>query len=271
MLALLAFVGLRVADRPPVGGGAEVAAPPAEPEPGVWFDGGFESGDLAGWTLDVAGPGSTQVVTEPVREGRHAVRITLAPGDRAAMKERAELRLADRGIERRHGGDGQTLWYGMSLLLPEDHLDPPGGQYPILAQWHHRPGFAPSPGRRAHVTGPPPLALFLVSSGGRQSLLLVHHESPSSPARRVGQRPIERGRWLDLVFEVRWSTGRDGRIRAWLDGAPLTDADVAGTNLYNPFGNYLRLGYYRAKGGTTTNHVYFDAVRIGDSRAAVAP
>jgi hypothetical protein len=235
----------------------------------TWFEGDFESGGLAGWGGALPGPKAAQIVTEPVRRGRYAVRFTLAPGDRVGGKERVELRVADRDVERLHGGDGRTLWYAMSMLLPTDHVDPPGGQYPIVAQWHHRPVQAVAPGKRAQVTGPPPLALYLVSQGSRQTLLLVHHASPSSPARRLGERPIGRGRWLDLVFEVKESTGPDGYVRAWLDGESLIDSDVRGPTVYNPLGNYLRFGYYRAKGGTTTNHLYFDEVRIGDSRAAV--
>lgn len=272
LLALLGLAGLRGANRSPAEPAA--SAPPAPPPRAsgtLFFRGDFESGGLDGWAGDLPHPRAAEVVDEPVRRGRYAVRLTVAPGDRAASKERAELRLADKEIERRHGGDGQTLWYGMSLLLPAEHEAPPGAQYPILVQWHHRPAHVAGPGHRAHVTGPPPLALYLLAEGDRQSLRLVHQESPAAPPRGLGERPVERGRWLDLVFEVRWSTGPDGLVRAWLDGAPLTDGDFRGPTLYNPLGNYLRFGYYRGKGGTTTDRIYFDQVRIGDSRSAVTP
>lgn len=275
LLALLALAVLAVlqVDNRPSGDPAVALAPgAADPSPStLFFRGDFESGGLEGWAGDLPHPRAAEVVGEPVRRGRHAVRLTVAPGDRAASKERAELRLADKEIERRHGGDGRTLWYGMSLLLPEEREVPPTGYYPILVQWHHRPVQAAAPGERAHVTGPPPLALYLLAEPDRQSLRLVHQESPTAPPRGLGERPVERGRWLDLVFEARWSTGPDGLIRAWLDGTPLTDGDFHGPTLYNPLGNYLRFGYYRAKGGTTTDQVYFDEVLIGDSRAAVTP
>jgi hypothetical protein len=210
------------------------------------------------------------VVTEPVREGRYAVSISLAPGDVASHKERTELRLGDRGLERRFAGEGRTVWHAISLMLPEDHADPPGGQYPIVAQWHHRPTHRSDDGRPAHVTGPPPLTLYLVSEDGRQSLLLVHHASPEGPRTDLGHLSIERGRWVDLVLAVHWSTGPDGWVRAWLDGTPFTDGTFHGPTLYNGEGNYLRLGYYRAKGGTTTNRIYFDRVLLGETEAAAS-
>lgn len=82
--------------------------------------------------------------------------------------------------------------------------------------------------------------------------------------------PVRRGAWLDLVFHVRWSTGKDGFVEAWLDGRPFTAGKMYGPTLYSPVPNYLRLGLYRGKGFTTTNSVYYDEVRIGDSRQAVA-
>ncbi|HEX5758001.1 MAG TPA: heparin lyase I family protein [Thermoanaerobaculia bacterium] len=85
--------------------------------PGVWFRGDFEQGSLEGWHGDLARPGSAVVVTRPVRRGRHAVRIELAPGDRAADKPRAELKLADKTIERRYGAPGGEVWYGWTDLV----------------------------------------------------------------------------------------------------------------------------------------------------------
>ena len=270
MLGLLAAalaVSLRQADE---ASATTTAATPATPSPGpepaegVWFRGDFESGGLAAWTGDLPRPESVEMVTEPVRQGRYAVRVTLAPGDRASHKERTELRLADRSLERTHAGEGRTVWYGWSMLLPEDHADPPGGQYPILAQWHHRPAGPSRGAGPAHVTGPPPLALYLVSGAGKQSLVLIGQETPDALPRRLAERPIARGRWIDLVVQVRWSAGDDGFVAAWIHGEPFTDGRRHGPTLYNPAGNYLRIGYYRGKGGTTTNRVYYDELWMGE-------
>jgi hypothetical protein len=234
---------------------------------GVWFCGDFETGGLEGWSWDISRRHPAVVVTKPVRKGRYAVRITLAAGDIAAMKERAELKVGDKQIELVRGRQGGEMWYGWSLFLPADYADPPGEQFQILAQWHHRP----APGGRSQVTGPPPLTLHLVSHGKGNVLALFGRASSNAPRRTLGTRPIRRGAWTDLVFHIKWSLGSDGFVEAWLDGRPFTKGKQYGRTLYNPVANYLRLGLYRAKGVPTTNSVYYDEVRIGDSYQAVAP
>jgi hypothetical protein len=252
------------------------ACSPSRSRRGVWFCGDFESGDFRGWSWDIARQECAVVVTRPVRKGRYAARITLAPGDRGAGKPRSELKIADKEIERAHGGQGSEIWYGWSLLIPTDYADPPD-QFQILAQWHHRPPGELHPGGRPTVTGPPPLALHLDaagsqgSQGGQEALTLVARASRTSPPRTLATRQVRRGAWIDLVFQIRCSTGSDGFVAAWIDGSPFTAGKMQGPTLYSPIANYLRIGLYRGKGVRTTNSVYIDEVRVGDSHAAVAP
>lgn len=242
----------------------------AGPRRGVRFCGDFETGGLEGWIWDISPRHPAEVVTRPVRKGRYAVRITLAPGDIAASKERAELKIGDKEIELVHGQQGRALWYGWSLFLPLDYAHPPGDQFQILAQWHHRP-VVKNPRRRFAVTGPPPLALYLVPHEGQDLLILIGQSSPKAPPRHLGTRPIRRETWNDLVVHLKSSIGSDGFVEAWLNGRPFTDGRMYGPTLYNAVSNYLRLGLYRGKGVPTTNHVFYDEVRLGDSYAAVAP
>ncbi len=243
----------------------------AAPRRGVWFCGDFETGGLQGWLWDRVRRDSIAVVTQPVRKGRYAVRFTVAPGDFAARKERAELKVEDKEIERAHGGQGGEIWYGWSFFVPADYADPPGEKFQVVGQWHHRPPEASAPGQHPKVSGPPPLILHLAPKGGRHHLTLIGHASPQAPPRTLGERPIRRGAWVDLVFHVKWSTRKDGFVEAWLDGRPFTAGKMYGPTLYSPLSNYLRLGLYRGKGFPTTNHVFYDEVRIGDSYQAVAP
>ncbi|HSM12681.1 MAG TPA: polysaccharide lyase [Thermoanaerobaculia bacterium] len=235
-----------------------------------WFEGDFDSGDLSAWGLDLARPESIEIVDRPTRAGPGAARLTLAPGDRAASKERAELRLRDHDLERRHAGQGQEVWYAWSLWLPEELADPTPGQFQMLAQWHHRP--VPREDRKSFfVVGAPPLALHLQPSPGGSELVLLGRSAARREPRVIAERVVARQAWVDLLFRIRWSTGADGEVEAWLDGHPWTDGVVRGANLYNAIGNYLRLGLYRRRGGEGTDRIYVDEVRIGPTRTSVAP
>ncbi|MEO8504703.1 MAG: heparin lyase I family protein [Acidobacteriota bacterium] len=235
---------------------------------GAWFCSDFETGDLRGWRGDLARPESAAVVTEPVRKGRYAVRINLGPGDRAASKERAELKLEEKDVERVHGRQGSEMWYGWSLLVPADYSDPPRGQFQILAQWHQQLSDIAGPFK----AGAPPVALHLVNDErGGHKLILAGRSVPYGDPRTLGPEPIRLGSWVDLVVHIRWSTGNDGLVEAWLDGRPFGVGKMTGATLYTPVSNYLRLGLYRSKGVLSTNHIFLDEVRVGDSYAAVAP
>lgn len=239
--------------------------------PNVWFCGDFESGDFRGFSWDIGRPECAVVVTRPVRRGRYAARITLAPGDRGAGKPRSELRVADKEIERVHGRQGSVIWYGWSLLIPAGYADPPENQWQIVAQWHHRPPGEVNAGGSLRVTGPPPLALHLEAAAGKEFLALIARASRRSPPRVLGRRQVRLGAWIDLVFQIKCSTGGDGFVAAWIDGRPFTAGRMKGPTLYTPIANYLRIGLYRGKGVQTTNSVYLDEVRVGSSYQAVAP
>jgi Polysaccharide lyase len=243
------------------GGGA------AAPRRGVWFCGDFEAGGLQGWSGDLARSDSAVVVTQPVRKGRYAVRITLAPGDRAADKERAELKIGDKSIERLHGSQGGEMWYGWSLFLPAGYIDPPEDQFQIVSQWHQQ---LPATAGRG-LKGAPPVALHLVANDRGHALILIGQSTPTGQPRTLAEGQIRQGAWTDLIVHIRWSTGKDGFVEAWLDGRPFTQGKKHGPTLYSPVSNYWRLGLYRHKGGSTTNTVYYDEVRVGDSYEAVAP
>ena len=259
------------------GGRQEEDAPQAAPQAasapraGVWFNGDFESGTLDGWARDSARRDSIVVVEEPVRRGRYAARVNLETGDVAADKERVELKLGDRSLERERAGNGSEVWYGWSLFVPADFEDPPEGTFQIVAQWHHRPPPARREGASAPVSGAPPLTLDLARRAGRPALLLSGRRTRGAAPRTLGEATFDKEAWTDVVFHVRWSTRDDGFVEGWMNGRPMTAGKQHGRTLYGPGSNYLRLGLYRNHGVPTANDVYYDEVRLGDSLAAVSP
>lgn len=84
---------------------------------------------------------------------------------------------------------------------------------------------------------------------------------------------LQKNAWTDWVFQIKWSSGSDGFIKAWQNGTYLGTIH-SGPNTYaNEDDLDLHVGAYGA--GTTwltsppsvqeTRVVYHDAVRIGDS------
>jgi len=227
----------------------------------------FESGDLDVWrdkgAIHVCCDDSIVLVDAPVRSGTKAARFTLRRDD-ADVKgsRRAEVRM-------KAGRIGDEYRYAFSLFLPTDWRDE---QVPAtLAQWHAVPDKWLAEAGRS-----PPLRLMTMDG---KWLLAVIWDS-----KRVSRRPfsdndpegwlleelgpLDKGRWVDWSFTVRWSYRDGGRLTVTKDGRRVFERD--GPNAYNDaLGPYLKLGIYVpewAMDGTATavdrHVVYLDDVSV---------
>ena len=126
----------------------------------------------------------------------------------------------------------------MSVLFPEDFVFAPSNLESDLrfsiAQWQH--GSEGSP-------------IFALEVYGDQIAVARHKgESTSSQwiePQFIGQ--IQRGKWLDLVVQIKWSK-QDGSIRVWVDGEKKYDHSNIQTvysNLSNGGGWKLGIYYWR--------------------------
>ena len=137
-----------------------------------------------------------------------------------------------------------------------------------MGQWHDQP----EPGRKP--TGySPPISVHFRAGGGSQGFQIKYGRIQRKDPIQIFDAPIQKGKWVDLMFHIRFSQGNDGFLEAWKDGVALTSdrgaTRITGPNMYNAEPNYLRLGLYRGKGQTQTNTFYYDEVRIGTTKAAV--
>lgn len=206
------------------------------------FVSGFESGDFSEWdslgAIQFCCEHSGQVVTDPVRAGSHAARFTIRKEDPDVRDgKRAELRL--KGVEM-----GRLYRYAFSLYVPEDWI---AGPLPMsAAQWHGTPDKLLGEAGRS-----PPLMLLILD----EAFLVEVNWDPAritdgvfGPSGSQGhdhgwQGPLERGRWSDWVFTVRWSAGDDGLLEVEKDGRTLVRRE--GPNAYKDFiGPYMKLGIY---------------------------
>lgn len=215
--------------------------------------GGFEAGSLGGWDTQVADPARIRVVSSPTREGKHAVRFELRPGDR--VFGRLELSQLVRQTGERAG---QEWWWAWSALIPAD-LAPQRG-WCLFAEWHQT-------GLPDVTQGPAPINFDCTD--GRFTLIVRGGDEPRWAERRFALPDLADGRWHDFVFHVRWSPDPDGLVGLWIDGKEVVPETSLRTS-YRDQGLYLKAGPYRsAEDNPTTLVVYEDAWRQGATRASV--
>lgn len=220
------------------------------------------------WGGEAAAPDRLRIVNEPVRLGPGALGFTLHPGDMAAKRNRAEIKLFDCGPV------GRELWYAWSFLVPADYADTADPTlFQIMGQWHDLPDPRKGESFDGYPAHPPMVAVYYGVRVGTPGFAIAY--GLEGRQRELARTFIEKGRWIDLLFHIRWSRGADGFAEAWMDGRPLTsperaEARLSGPNMYNDVPAFLKLGLYREAGFTTTNRVYFDELRIGPTRESVA-
>ncbi len=242
-----------------------------ETRPVAPFVGDFERGDFTNWGVrEAAHEDSVQIVTDPVRKGRCAAKFTVRPGDFVSNGNRAELSYDNRDYS---GSEG---WYGWSFMIPADFEDTEWRPklWQCVGQWHDQPNLERGETWANFPGHSPSVALYYTSKNGVPALELWHGAKKEQDI--VGTLPISKGQWIDVVFHIRWSPDEKGFVEAWLNGKPFITPEseqhkVFGANMWNDYPHFLKVGLYRSSKITTTNSVYFDEVRIGNSYGEVSP
>lgn len=207
---------------------------------GVIWRGDFETGDLSQWSkTQMVSPDRLQIVSDPVRQGRYALKTTVRSGDDpiGASGNRNELVIA--GIDR----TGSERVYRWNTLFPEDFQS--ADTWHLFTQWHHDGS-----------DGSPPVEFFV---WGETIFLRVDGED-------VWSTPLERGRWLEFVFKVKWA--RNGWVELYYNGELALPRTSAST-LYEGQGVYLKQGLYRDASVNQTQVVYHDGMTVADSMEAL--
>lgn len=206
------------------------------------FREGFESGDLRQWDRlgwkQLCCDHSLRVVTEPIRSGRHAARFELVRGDPLVRgNQRAEVRLPAATM-------GREYRYAFSLYLPADWVPDP---LPTnLVQWH-------SVSDKLFLEGGPSMPLRLAVIGDQWIIdnfwdskwVTKFAYLPEHPEgnRLVWTGPVDRGRWVDWEFRVRWAWEGDGLVEVRKDG--ILVAHASGPNTYHDLvAPYMKFGVY---------------------------
>jgi hypothetical protein len=198
---------------------------------------GFDAPTLTKlWSTRRFAPGAVEMQSTIVRAGKGAAKIILREGDwteendypGGPILERAEL-LESRDL---WAEEDKTYAYAFSMWLPEDFPIVPTRL--VIAQWKQEcPLETCSPSNPVIAVRYSNGELRITARPDRETLYRTNQEV--------------RGRWLDFKFQIRFSGGGGGRIRAWLNNRQIVD--YSGPTTYSGQGGYPDRGQFYFKMG----------------------
>jgi hypothetical protein len=193
------------------------------------------------------------------RDGSTAVRLTTQSGDSgvngSGSWERNDLTL---GTSSSYCNQGQEEWWAHSVYFPSDYVYSRG----VLLDFHAavsgdtQPNFnlmTTESGLRITVFGG-------AINGGRVDKYVA------DPYGATGAS-VAKNRWYDFVYRIKWSSGSDGVLDAWLNGKKVMSH--RGPTLYSGVACYLKLANYHVATGSASSIIHDRVVR-GTSAAAVS-
>lgn len=77
-------------------------------------------------------------------------------------------------------------------------------------------------------------------------------------------------KWNDMVYRIRYSTGDDGRIEVWMNGARVVSNDGRTVSKEGADRVYNKIGLYRDAWKDPMT-IFFDTYTVGESFATVNP
>jgi len=202
----------------------------------VWR-GNFETGDLSQWSgKDAVASDRLQVVADPAREGRYALKVTVRKGDDPINASGNRNELFHFGKE----SEGEEYYYKWSTQFAADY--PSADTWQLFTQWHHD-----------GLNGSPPLEFYV-----RGEKLYLRLEGRDD--RIVWSAPLVRGQWLDFILHVKWSANpRIGFVELYYNGELVLPRQGSAT-LFKGMQNYLKQGLYRDESIGQVGVVYHDAM-----------
>lgn len=202
------------------------------------------------------------------REGKYSVRIELNKDDILVHGgKRAEL------LTWREPTPYVERWYRFSIFLPVEYkID---SVEEILVQWHEVPDT-----HLGETWRSPPISLQINKDKWIASVMWATdpvNTNQSLSGRKSQQLgDVERGKWVDWIFHIRFSYQSDGLVQVWKDKTKVMD--YSGPNYYNDkTGPYFKLGIYKWRWQDKNNQsvvtkriLYYDKVKIANETATLA-
>lgn len=197
-------------------------------------------------------PGHRSTFVPIARHGEQGIKLTTLPGDDqvhgSGRWERNDLELAP---SPEYCNEGQEEWWAVSFLFPDDYVVPKG--MGLVIDFHDN------------------------ASGGQANLNVLTHsdelrlhgfygdvKEPKEYKVELGK--IRRNKWYDVVFHMKWSSGRDGFMQAWMNGRKVLVH--RGPTLYHGISCYFKLANYHDP--SEASSIVFDRVVRGTTARSVA-
>jgi hypothetical protein len=183
------------------------------------------------------------------------VRLHTLPGDNRVSGsddwERDDLRLP---MELSACSEGREAWWAHSVYFPDDFVIAPRPGGTAVMDFHHAEGGANA---NFHFNSHEGGLRFHGFAGNIKNPIEYKVELPQ----------LKRNVWYDLVYHVRWSSGSDGFMEAWINGRKALSH--RGPTLYRGMGCYLKLANYHSPYGQPSSVIHDRVVR-GTSASAVS-
>ncbi len=155
----------------------------------------------------------------------------------------------------KHSFVGRDVWYGFSVLLPPGF--PVVDNRLVIAQW-----------KQNGISGSPLVAQRF--RDGKHELTIRVPDSALGRWKRFALPKVEFGRWNDMVYHIRFSSGPDGSVNVWMNGARV--AAYKGATAFKKGEDliYNKFGLYRDRWKQPMT-IYFDNYALGNGFEAVDP
>jgi hypothetical protein len=218
---------------------------------GCWFSASYDAPDPCTLWSGCQRQATNRITGDAsAREGSHAGRFEVRPGDFVNSGNRAEVVHCLAGGGCVGEAAGTERWYGWSTLWPTDFNSAPTWQ--LFTQWHHV-GNSGSPPIELYVNGP---TIYLRTSDAAGTGHVVHWMAP-----------LETGRWRNFLFGVRFANDTSGWVELWLDGKQVLPRTAARTMIDS--GNIFKQGLYRNATIDRVQVIFHDHMRKGSARDQV--
>lgn len=224
------------------------------------------------------------ISADTMSEGDYSCKFTVSSTSIVSGGNRAELTFDQNAVE------GDESWYEYSFFIPENYQDVLLNDntglvnWQVLGQWHHQPVTSEGEDWDSYTgeNASPPIAVYYnyfdITDVNFQSILQnpiansVYGFDPNWNEvstisifygdNSIAINEINKGEWIRLKFNIKWSENNDGFIQVWKNGNELTNGKIFGANMLNKASHYFKFGLYRNPTIPYVNNIYYDHIKI---------